>query len=387
MRNCLTIIITGLLLLFANVGVAQDKITEELNSANLIFEEGKILESLELLKGIEKKEGLSKTQEVRLYRQMTICYIFLDKDNVFLKDSEQTTDTASNIRMAQNSYLNLLHTNNIYEVDSMDIIDYVRFTKKFSSKPIIILNPKVGLNTSIVDVLEYYGTSNHVVPDTAYYSLGYSGTGPYKNVYTNLSFGLDVDWNFYNNFNLSIGGNYTQRSFLYDESLLYSESIGNNEPFKLSFQEKQQWIDLTLKVKYDIGKSKTLIPYVYAGATYHSLISDEFTDVQRSFTENLSIEEANILDARFTNNYSFVGGGGLRWRVFDKHFFTINAEYGRMIEPINNIENRYTSNAANTWNYAFGYVDNDIRLNNVSFMIGFAYAFYNPKMIKTDNEK
>lgn len=382
MKKYLTAIITGVLLLLSNVGVAQDKITEELNNASLTFEEGRVLKSLEILKGIEKTEELSKGQKENLYRQMTICYIFLNKDNIFLNDLGQGSDSTSNMKMAQESYLKLLHTNNIYEVDSMDVIDYVRFTKKFTSKPLIIVNPKLGVNTSIVDVLQYYGTSNLNIADTAYYNL--EGRSPYISIYTNITVGLDVDWNFYKNFNLSIGGNYTQRAFMYNENLWYatdrSVEDANNSLFKLNFKENQRWIDVNMKVKYDIGKSKIFLPYVYGGFTYHNLLSADIQDIQRSFAENLAV--GNIDEIRFANNYSFIGGGGLKWRVFDKHYFTVNAEYGRMINPVNHIDARYTSMTANTLNYALGYVDNDIRLNNISFMVGFAYAFYNPKMTK-----
>lgn len=387
MKKYLTAIITCILLLLSNVGIAQDKVTEELNNASLVFEEGRVSESLELLKSIEKREGLSKSQKENLYRQMTICYIFLNKDNVFLDGSEQSSDSTSNLQMAQASYLKLLDANNIYEVDSMDIIDYVRFTKKFISKPIIIINPKIGVNTSIVDVLQYYGTSNLNIADTAYYNL--EGRSPYSNIYTNITAGVDIDWSFYKNFNLSIGGNYTQRAFTYNENLWYaadrSLEDASNSLFKLNFLEKQQWIDVNLKVKYDIGKSKIFLPYVYGGFTYHNLLNAEIQDIQRSFAENLAV--GDIKEIRFASNYSFIGGGGFKWRVFDKHYFTVNAEYGRMINPINDISVRYTSETANTLNYALGYVDNNIRLNNVSLMIGFAYAFYNPKMIKTNNEK
>lgn len=395
MQKYLLIIITGLLILQTNVGLAQDKITQELNAANITFEEGKIIEALNQLKKIEAIENLSKDQKEKLYRQMTICYIFMDKDNVFLSEDEAKEggidSLSSNLKMAENSYLNLLNVNNIYMVDSMDIIDYVRFTKKFSSKPILVINPKVGMNTSLVDVLEYYGNSSLGIDDTSYYNL--KSATPYGFTFNNLSFGLDVDWNCYKNFTVSLGGGFTQRSFAYGEDMWFgidNSSMNTNDDnglFTLSFIEKQNWVDASVKVKYDIGKNPKILPYVYGGATYHRLVGASINDVQRTYTENLDIKDNVVLDARFKNNYSFIGGAGLKWRTFGKHYLTVNVEYGRMMGAINDIDRRYTSEAANRLNYDFGYVDNSIRMNNLSFMIGFAYAFYNPKMIKTLNEK
>jgi len=387
MKKYLIAITTGVLLLLTNSGFAQDKITEDLNNASIIFEEGQVKESLRLLKEIEKRENLSKAQKENLYRQMTICYIILNSDNIYVETTKEEKDSTSNVTMAKESYLKLLRTNNIYEADSMDIIDYVRFTKKFTSKPVIILNPKFGLNTSLVDVLQYYGTSNLNIADTAYYAL--SMRTPFGSVYTNHTSGVDVDWNIYNKFFLSVGGSYTQRSFRYNENLWYADDQSAIEPvnslFKLSFVERQQWFDVNVKLKYDFGKSKTFLPYIYGGYSYHTLLKAEMDQIERSFAENLSVND--IREIRFSSNYSLIGGGGFKWRVFGKHYFTMNMEYGRMMGSLNDVEARYTSTVANTLNYDLGYVDNNIRLNNIALMVGFAYAFYNPKMINNSNDK
>lgn len=387
MKKYLIAIITVVLLLLTNVGFAQDKITEDLNNASIIFEEGRVKESLKLLKEIEKRENLSKTQKENLYRQMTICYIILNNDNLYAEMSIDDKDSTSSEIMAKESYLKLLRTNNIYEADSMDIIDYVRFTKKFISKPVIILNPRSGLNTSFVDVLQYYGTSNLNIADTAYYAL--SMRNPYGSVYTNHISAIDVDWNVYHKLFLSIGGSYFHRSYRYNENLWYAEDKSivdpSNSLFSISFVERQQWIDANIKLKYDLGKSKTFLPYIYGGFSYHTLLKAELSNIERSFAENLAVDD--IKEIRFPNNYSIIGGGGFKWRAFGKHYFTMNMEYGRMLSSINDIDARYTSTVANALNYTLGYVDNDIRLNNIALTVGFAFAFYNPKMKKSDNGK
>lgn len=345
-----------------NTLMAQNKIEQEIKAASVYFDEGNVSASLAMLKKIEQEEDIIYTQKIELYRQMTICYIFLNQ--------EDSTDAATNMKLAKQSYLNLLNENNIYEPDSNDIIDYVRFTQKFTSKPLFLFTPYWGLNTSFVDVLQYYGTGN--LSDTAFYNLNQAT--PYSPVFTNITTGLNVNWNFYQAFSLEFGTAYTRRSYRYLESLEYQ----TNSPFKLAFTERQQWIDVSAVVKFDIGKSKKVIPYVYAGGAYNILIASNFNLVKRSFAELPT--ELDVIQSRYNSNGSLIGGCGLKWRIFGKHYLTIDGQYGRMLRKINNVDARFTAPQSNNLTYNLGYVDNDIRLNNVRFTIGFTYAIYNPLM-------
>jgi hypothetical protein len=344
---------------------AQKAIEDAIAESEILFKEGNVAKSLDTLKSLENTPALTKAQKIRIFRQMTIGYIFLNQ--------EDSTDMATNMKMAKQSYLKLLQVNNIYRPNPDDIIDYRRFAEKFESKPFISINPKFGLNTSFVDVLQYYGSSN--LSDAGYYNLG--SASPYKLTYTNLTAGFSAEWNFYHRFNLVLGGYYTQRSYDYSENMVFGKT-----PFTLSFTEKQNWIDLTSAIKFDIGyfKDQKLVPYIYGGTSYHFLSNSKLQGVKRSFAE--LTEVTKLTDSRIPYNWSLIGGAGLKMRVFGKHFFTIEGQYGRMIRAINDIDHRYTSVDAKELNYNVGYVDNDIRFNNFSFTVGFSYAFYNLKMTK-----
>lgn len=361
MKNCLIAITTGLFLLLSNVIFAQDYTTEKLNEANLIFEEGKVLESLALLKKVEAGGNLTKSQEELLYRQMTICYIFLNKDNLLLEESAE--------KMAQESYIKLLKSNKIYEVKSTDIVDYVRFSKKFTSKPQFLITPHIGFNTSMIDVLEYYGTGN--LSDTSFYAL--NASTPYTPVFTNTTLGLSVNWNFYKKICLEVGSAYSIRSYEYEENLLFG-----NEPFNLEFRERQQWIDLAARLKVDLGKSKTFIPYLLGGVSYNLLLGSELDLINRSFAELQT--NRSVVQARYNNNVSLLGGFGFKWRVFGQHFFTVESQYSRMLRGVNNVDARYSSPVSDILNYELGYVDNDVRFNNIQLTVGFSYAIYKIKM-------
>jgi hypothetical protein len=362
MQKRLLIILGIVTLLGGNSLVAQNRIEQEIKAASVYFDEGNVVVSLATLKKIENEEEMTYPQKIELYRQMTICYIFLNQ--------EDSTDVATNMKLAKQTYLKLLNENNIYEPDSNDIIDYVRFTKKFTSKPLFVITPFAGLNTSFVDVLQYYGTGN--LSDTNVYALNQAT--PYTPVFTNTTAGLNFNWNFYRAFSVEFGGAYTQRSYRYAENLDY----GNLQSFKLNFTERQQWIDVSAVVKFDIGKSKTVIPYVYGGGTYNLLLTSNLNLIKRSFAELQP--DLNIIDARYKSNVSLIGGCGVKLRVFGKHYLTIDGQYGRMIRKVNNINARFTSSQANDLTYNLGYIDNDIRLNNARITIGFAYAIYNPQM-------
>jgi hypothetical protein len=357
----LLLTILGIVMLFGGNSLTAQKVGQDIKAASVYFDEGNVSAALKMLEKIEKDKDIKKAERIELYRQMTICYIFLNQ--------EDATDVATNMKLAKQSYLKLLDVNNIYKPDTSDIIDYVRFTEKFTSKPLFIITPYVGLNTSFIDVLQYYGTGN--ISDASVYDL--TEATPYSPVFTNITAGLNLNWNFYKAFNVEVGCAYTMRSYQYSEGLDYGF-----EPFKLDFTERQQWVDLSAIVKFDIGKSKTVIPYVYVGGAYNLLTASNFNLVKRSFVELPT--ELDVIQSRYNINGSLIGGCGVKLRVFGKHYLTIDGQYGRMMRKVNNVDARFTTPQSNDLTYNLGYVDNDIRMNNARFTIGFAYAFYKPQM-------
>ncbi|MFT5833997.1 MAG: hypothetical protein ACI97N_001628 [Cognaticolwellia sp.] len=363
MRKLILTILAIIMLLGGNTLMAQNKIEQQIKTASASFDQGDIQTALDILQDLKNAEKITSEQKVEVYKQITICYIFLNQEDTNIDEEKK-------MKLAQESYLKLLKTNNIYEPDSNDIIDYIRFTNKFTSKPLFVITPYVGVNTSFIDVLQYYGTSN--LSDTASY-YGLNTATPYTPNFTNITAGVNLNWNIRKVFSIEFGGGYSMRSYGYRESLLYG-----SQPFTLSFTEKQEWVDLSAVLKFDIGRSKTLIPYIYGGVSYNLLLKSRLDFVERSFSE-LPIE-LDIIQARFNSNGSLIGGVGVKWRVFGKHYLTIDGQYGRMIRKVNNIDNRYTISPARELNYNLGYVDNDIRLNNARITIGFAYAIYNPRM-------
>lgn len=365
--------ICGLLCLcVVATATAQKSVETQLQEAAALYERGSLRAALQLLERLEAGSISEQRLKVQLYRQMTLCYLFLNYDDSLDTQAKQP------LKLAEDSYFKLLRTDNIYVPDTNEVIDYLHFTRQFTATPRWLITPLLGVTGTYADVLESYSVG--ALPH--YYDTVPQSGIPYAPVWSSPVVGLQVDWQASRAFSVAATLGYAQRSTLYRDTL----ALG--EPFAISFQERQQWLDASLQANLQLGNSKIWMPYLYAGAAYHRLFHSTFTGLTRAYAEldpQLSLTNpdhdgisatASLEEVRHLNNYSLIAGAGLRWRVFDKHFLQVQAQYGRMIAPIKNVQDRYSAAHADLWNYQYGYVNDDIRYNHFTFQVGYAYALY-----------
>jgi hypothetical protein len=68
-------------------------------------------------------------------------------------------------------------------------------------------------------------------------------------------------------------------------------------------------------------------------------------------------------------------GLGAKFRI-ERHFIFVDLRYNRFLLNSVNRQNRYYSNELI---YRYGYVDSDVRIDNLMLTVGFSYGFYKPR--------
>ena len=85
--------------------------------------------------------------------------------------------------------------------------------------------------------------------------------------------------------------------------------------------------------------------------------------------------DTNVTDLRNRFNGFAFAGGGVRLKLSKSCVF-LDARYLVGMLPVNDGGNRY---AVPDLNWLIYYTDNDFRMTGVSFSVGYAINFYNPK--------
>ncbi|MBL6449991.1 PorT family protein [Fulvivirga sp. 29W222] len=327
---------------------------ETLNIARESFNAGHLYEIPSILKPC-LDNGFNKDQRIEAYWLLTRTYLFID-------------DPIS----AEDSYLKLLKQDPEYIIDpERDPIDVVYLSRKFKTTPIFVLYAKIGSNLSTVDVIHNYGVDNTSTSAEKYKGkLGFQfGAGGEINANDNISLGLEL--------------NFFQRNYTYSNILFNSDNQ--------TFQENRTGIDIPLFLKYrwDFVKIR---PYVYAGVGLNYLLSAKGTvkliDRVGSDEEDLTEipvtgPEVDLKPIRKKINKFAHFGAGVNYR-FGYNYLVVDLRYTAGLSNIITEDEQYSNSALL---YKYGFVDDDKRLNNFSFSVGFVKPLYKARKIKKASVK
>src|SRR4051812_24849780 len=206
------------------LGVSQNNLNAQnadceqtLNLASAEFEAGRFYELPTILKPCLEK-GFSKEQKIRAFLLLTQSYLIVD-----------------NPTAAEDSYLQLLKADPEYVANpTRDPIDVYYLSKKFTTTAIFTPHFQAGANTSLPRTIHSLNTTSAIdqLSKDKTYKIGFQVGG-------------DVDWNINERWSLSLGAGYSRKSFK-------TEFNDNNQGYRSSFTEKQDWIDVPLLLKYSL---------------------------------------------------------------------------------------------------------------------------------------
>ncbi|MCG8308442.1 MAG: PorT family protein [Cytophagales bacterium] len=353
MRNFL-IFFTLFLLCLTTSLFAQDQCAIALNDAEDRYEQGKLYE----IPGIIQScliDGFSKEQKIRAYRLLTLTYLFLNY-----------------YREADSSYLQLLKLSPEYRTnDELDPMEIINHHESFTTRPKYYLTMgKLGFNFSYANVLLDYSLSQ-----------SFDGSDKYSTV---LGFhaGFGAEMVLFRDLHLS-GEFFISRKILRLSDRHWNFYLTNMD---ISHTE----IELPIALKYNFFRGK-VNPFVLGGISPGFLLESNVQNIEGAYIDPDEGEEfpvqprPEIGTGEFKNrfNYALLFGGGINYKI-GLNYLVFEARYSIGMLNVTNTKNRWKEDFSEGRDLKFplGHVDDDFKINNLSFFIGFVKPLYKPRKIK-----
>lgn len=255
---------------------------------------------------------------------------------------------------ADESYLKVLQANPEFVTDeTRDPIDLVYLSKKFTSTPIFSFSGKFGLNTSMIKIIHDVDIDGHADQGKEEYTLK-----------AGFQAAVGIDYHYTENLGAAVELNYVSTSFGYQSSL-FEENTSE-------LLDRQTWIMVPLLVKYSMSKGQ-FRPYGYIGYSFNLLLSNKSSVVIDGDNES---PEFNFKENRNAFTQSFLIGGGLKYKWGLRYFFA-DARLGLGLRNLAKPTNRNFLDSG-----TFSYVDDDFRMHNVFFNVGYIHPFYKARKLK-----
>lgn len=261
---------------------------------------------------------------------------------------------------ADESYLKVLQANPEYLTDeTRDPIDLVYLSKKFTATPILSFSGRLGLNTSMINVINdvrIWGRQDGVTEEYSM-KIGFQG-------------GVGVDYQYDEKFAAGIEVNYAATSFGF-------KSRNDSEGSTCELNDRQTWLMVPVLAKYNypVGQFR---PFAYVGYSFNFMLATKSNLV---IDGDIESPEKNFKKNRNAFNQSLLVGGGLKYKWGLRYFYA-DARYALGLRNIANPDKR---------NYQppgrFTYVDDDFRMNNIYLSFGYIHPLYQPRKLKNARTK
>ncbi|MBA7579894.1 hypothetical protein ES708_21775 [subsurface metagenome] len=340
---CIIIFVVGILSISFS---QQEDCIFKLQEAEKLYTQGLIEDIPQLLEPCIKR-GLSKEDKLQAFKLIILSYLFDD-----------------NQQEAEREILNYIKQYPEYEITPADQIEFVYLFESYNPVPVYSFGGSLGLNTSLISLLEPFDTEN--LDDY---------TGDYTPSGMGLQGGLFADRYLHKNWRFSVELFYSQNKFKYNDEL--------NDFASITYIETHTAIQLPLTVTYSFQTEKKWNPYLRAGFGT-SLLLDAKSTITRDYVETGSLQfteikgsDIDIKNNRESLHYWTILGGGVKYKIPHSYlFFDVRFNYG-----LNNCiktQNRFDENEQELiFKYFFSH--DDFKLNNLSFSLGWAYTFYKPQ--------
>lgn len=332
----------GFLILFLisfGFAQAQYQCTQTLREAEKLYENGLIEEIPEMLSGCLNK-GFTREEKIRAYKLIINAHLFNE-----------------NLNQASHTMLEFLRFHPEYEpMEAADPAEFINLYDKFETLPSLALGITGGISITDVNVIKRYTVNSTSESQYEYQSPGFHfGLRFSKSVYQNLDINADLA--------------FARYTYNYSETTLGFASI--------SMQEQQNHLILPVSASY-FYPIKKWHPYVSLGISANYLFGATGTP-ERTYTDNahqsVSGTDIDFTEQRKEITASLFGELGVRYKVQRGYFFASARYYRGLVNQTN--EDMRNDNPDLVYQYY--YIDDDIRLNNFSFSVGYMYLLYKPQ--------
>lgn len=338
-KKIVLILMVALFVSLANIIHAQNNCTNTLKEAESMYESGRIDEIPALLQPCLKR-GFTKEEQVRAYRIIIKSYLF-----------------NQDIKSASQNMLSFLKEFPEYIPEkNTDGADYINLYRKFETLPLITIGGYAGVNISDISVIQSYALNNEDKQSYEYgtpgFQVGLIFSRPVHR-FIDINFGVALErYNF----------NYTSEAFGFSKTTLEEHQTHLSIPLSGTFV-------------YQFDKWH---PFIKLGAKPSFLINNQATP-DRVYLDNSNDDitgtDIDMAVHRNSLNLSLTTEIGVRYKVPEGYlFFNAGYQFG-LLNQVNS-DKRYENPELL---YIYYYLDNDFKLNNLSFSVGYTRMLYKPK--------
>ena len=361
-------------LFFGRNGWTQD-CTGNLDQAKAWFQEGKLYDIPVIIEEC-LTGGFTREQRVEAYELLSLTYLYTDEPD-----------------KADESYLNLLKADPEWapETSTGTKVEIDFLSKKFKTTPIFTVYPvKIGGNLSFVKVIHTNGTDNTNDSRQNYNTLagGQIGTG--------------IDWNISDKFSLAGEFWFTIKNYRFNNDYFMIDSLealGFPTGDSLIIDYNNVGFELPVYLRYTY-KIYNWYPFVYGGYSISYIFNstakpsyfdingtDDGVDDNRVVNPDIG-RTLDINRIRTAFNHSLLMGAGVKYRMGYK-FISFDIRYNWGLNNVLKTKNQFDfgnggeqQHDIRELTFRYGQVDDDFRLNNLYFNLGFVSPIYKPRRIE-----
>jgi len=151
-------------------------------------------------------------------------------------------------------------------------------------------------------------------------------------------------------------------------------------------------IELPFYLKYNFFRGK-INPFISGGISPSFLVESNIQKIEGVYSvtkedgteEEFQQDRPEIGTGKMRNkfNYSVLFGGGINYKI-GLNYLVFEARYSIGMLNVTNTKNRWREDFSEGRDLKFppGHVDDDFKINNLSFFVGFVKPLYKPRKIK-----
>ena len=281
--------LVNLTLTIALLGVAPtlvfsqaEQCTQNLEEAQIRYEEGRIQDVEGLLLRCVNTKAYTKGQEVQALRLLILSYIFMEQE-----DKADTT------------MLRLLQRNHEFQPDeALDPTEFINLYNTYNTDPIFNVGVQFGQNFSLTQVKQLH-------------SVGQQGWKKEYGIVNGVTLGINFEWEFADQWYLYPQVQYSIKKYTQTEEYqgVWTGTIISTG----QIAENLQILEVPISVQYEFGE-RNFRPYAFVGGSASYLLASSYPSDNNSRTRSETADvKINTVDSRddrnVWNGHAHLGGG------------------------------------------------------------------------------
>jgi len=333
-------------LLTSNLIAAQNDCGFKLKNATKLYEEGLLQDIKPMLDSCMNK-GFDATQKIDAYKLLIMKEIYDD-----------------NKPKADSLMERLLLHNPLYEIAGTDPTEFVHLYRSFRTSAIFSVGLVAGANISLANISVNYGVHDTEKNKGSYQpAIGFQVYGKYNRY-------------LFENHELSLELGIAQNSISFTSEFLdFVRVVSSETQVRIELP-----ISLTHSFERKTSRKRKIVPFFRLGFT-PALLTNSYTSIVRTYTDktrgDVTGSDIDLAKHRKKFNFWVFSAAGIKYSLGrGKLIFDLRFNYGLSNQVV--ADERYNNSELI---FKYFYIDNDFKLHNIAFSIGYVYSFFKPKKL------